>query len=121
MRIDEIAFYAIAPERRYAGLIPIYAQETAEGGVALAKTGGAESGEPLFYGLPESPCAGADDCPFVGLFECRKGNTGVKRYSTKDIQSDGWVKSSAPICYVWKNFSGVMLADWEAAAAPVGG
>lgn len=117
LKVEAIPFYAIPPDRMYEGLVPIYAHKTKDAGFALTKTPPSDSSQPLFYGLLHNPSKDTDGSPVIPLFEYRHKKTKVKTYSTEDMTDNTWLKSPAPLCYVWKTPSNLILADWQARPA----
>jgi hypothetical protein len=113
-KIEKIPFYAIAPDRTYEGLVPIYSQERPAGGQGLTKATPSDSAGPLFYGLIDKSSEDTGGSFIVALFEYTDKETSAKVYSVEDMAKKTWAKAEKPLCYVWKNPTDVMLADWQA-------
>lgn len=110
-RITRIAFWAVSPERTFEGLVPVSAVRTEEG-VRLSRGTADGKGILLFYAYP--PEGEHTDSVLVPLFEYRHKKEGWLCYSPDSPAGDEWERSSAPICWVWKNPARDWAADWEA-------
>ncbi len=89
-RIVEVAFFAIAPDRKREGLIPIYAA-TEKGGVVFQRespTGKGNSDRPLFYALPAA--LAPPTVLLAGTWRCRlKAADGSILPFTLELMLDG--------------------------------
>lgn len=113
--IQDIAFCALEPNRVYEGLIPVY-QHAVGKEVFLDKTPPDSSIHPVFYGLPSPPAGQKKNGSVAGLYEWTN-EEGERRYSAQDRMPSGWKRNPEPVCYIWKNPSSTILADWEAIAS----
>jgi hypothetical protein len=105
-----ISFFA--PDGPGDGTVPVYEQQTREGGSSLlvGEPDGTEERQarPLFYALPadtaEPPATTAPLYEFVH-------EAGVERtYSTDaDLRQPGYRRTGTPFCLVWKNPVGIMI------------
>lgn len=78
--IDEISFFAMAPNRTIKGLVPVYAKSDGKG--LTLKNG---KGEPLFYALPSKKDKLA---PFLGLWENQIQFAAFENSFIMDIQEE---------------------------------
>lgn len=111
--IEDIPFFAVPPDRKLKGMIPVFAEKE-KGKIRLqVKTSEdqREGEDPLFYGLPElwkqnsSPMV-------VPLYEFLDED-GTYFYSVYS-EKEGMKRSKKPVCRVWKNPSSVLTLDFEA-------
>lgn len=111
-RAQSFPFFALPPDRRAEGTIPIYA---AGGALQTAPAPGAA---PLFYALPptEDPKAPATTAL---LYEYRDARNGARRYATEpnDVPQ-AMTRAAQPLCRVWRSPFGAPIADFGATAAP---
>lgn len=109
-----IAFYALPPGRRGAGIpiyrVPVVASEKA--GMAL-QTSASNDVKPLFYALPASPADGEKPSPdVVPLYEFRGAQNGERWYATDAAGLPPTATRSAqPLCRVWRNPASVLALD----------
>lgn len=114
-RVQSIPFYAVAPSRPHAGLIPLYA--SADGALQTQNPGGSSS--IAFYALPATAAPLEKPSPaVVPLYESRDG-AGKPFYSTSATAPPGTTaRAGGPICRVWRNPSSVLALDYQAKPAP---
>ena len=116
-KIEEVAFFAISPDRKYEGLVAVYSTIDSLSGCdkfALHAYPGRRSnvtGRPLFFALPSENGKEYESSDIVPLFEyCDKN--GLCFYST-DLDFSGTKRSPKPICFVWQNVSSVLALDYN--------
>lgn len=115
--IEANPFFAVPPDRAYEALIPIYVSRTRTAGgtvVSLCATpANKPSGEPLFYAIASDDSKTAPKSPVTALlYEYRKEDTGELFYSTEpNLAKEKCVRSSIPICRVWKSPAGALMLD----------
>src|SRR4030095_14515315 len=127
-RIESLAFFAMPPERRREGLIPIYA--AMENGAARLQ-GASPHGQQnqprsLFFALPPTiaPTSAQTDTvkefhssAVVPLYEYRRAHDDQRLYSTQEtMPGAGLERSPEPFCRVWRNPMALVILD--AAAKP---
>jgi hypothetical protein len=108
-KIQEIPFFAYAPDRCPEECIPVYSVRV-RGKVRLtvSKPGNREQKVlPAFCGVPE----GKPSPMVVPLYEFRD-HLGDFHYST-EVKLSGWERSEKPVCQVWKNPASVLMLDAE--------
>ncbi|MGH9932457.1 MAG: hypothetical protein ACREA9_24915 [Pyrinomonadaceae bacterium] len=118
-RVEEAAFFALPPNCRREGLIPIYAtpdDKEPPGGIILqrgAPVGKADQ-QPLFYALPMSD-GGKEVSPVViPLYEYRHGESGARFYSTRpDLENKKIKRTAQPVCRVWRNPMSSLILDHQ--------
>ncbi|MCZ6781238.1 MAG: hypothetical protein O7C73_06315 [Nitrospirae bacterium] len=102
-RIEDVGFFAVPPDRRREGLIPIFAH-TENGSVNLRReppTGTSDVGQPLFYGLPtefEPLEEQLSEEPLTGTWRFKtKEQDGSEYSSILELKQDGEeVKGNSP-------------------------
>ena len=114
--IEDIPFFAIPPDRKLKGMVPVFAEKE-KGKIRLqVKTSGDKRNveSPLFYGLPESGelWKQYSSPMLVPLYEFQDED-GNYFYSI-DREKEGMKRSEKPICQVWKNPSKILALDFEA-------
>jgi hypothetical protein len=128
-RIDSLAFFAVPPEGRREGLIPIYA--ATENGVTRLQgappRGPQNKPSPLFFALPPTNAptsANAETAKefhssaVVPLYEYRRARDGKRFYSTQPSRADAELeRSPGPLCRVWRNPMALLILD--TAASPL--
>jgi hypothetical protein len=119
--IEDIAFFALPPERGIGGMMPIFAREE-KGVVVLRDTPEGGSSRPAFFALPpkdsnssEGNIAASDsrEAAFMlPLYEYRKP-TGNESYYSTELNPPGaeWQRSANAICRVWRNPVSVLPLD----------
>jgi hypothetical protein len=115
--VQGIPFFAVPPDRRQPGLIPVYSVEPSPSsgvGTVLQRDAPA-GGRPLFLALPVAPAEGERPSPDVlPLYEYRDAQTGERWYATDPGGlPPGAARSAQAICRVWRNPSSVLTLDVE--------
>jgi hypothetical protein len=118
-RIEEIPFFAVPPNRRREGLIPIYAaanRSATSGEVVLQRdlpVGKNGQVKPLFYALPADDGGKNASSPgLVPLYEYRNRESGASVYSTEpNLKSEILSRTTQPICRVWRNPMSSVILD----------
>ena len=118
-RIEEIPFFAVAPNRKREGLVAIYAvaNQSAIGGELVLQrdlpAGKNAQVNPLFYALPAED--GGKNVPSPGivpLYEYRNRASGAQLYSTEaNLKSAGLERATQPLCRVWRNPMSSLILD----------
>jgi hypothetical protein len=105
-QVEDVAFFAVPPDRPRGDLVPVYAV----GGAELRTTPPADGkAEPLFFVPADDKAAGA-----VPLYEFRTADGG-RRYSTRaDPTGPDWQRTERPVCHVWGYPPGPMTFDRDA-------
>jgi len=126
-QIEEVAFFALAPNRGRSGMIPIFEQK--EGGQAVLRDMPPPGQtHPIFFALPpRTPSAGADSSPpedqspgVTPLYDYRDAGEHRRLYSTQpNLEDESLRRSAEPICRVWKNPMRVLALDGEAGPIPL--
>ena len=127
-QIEEVAFFALAPNRGRSGMIPIFEQKEGGGQAVLRDTPPPGQTQPIFFVLPpRTPSAAADSNPpedqspdATPLYDYRDAGEHRRMYSTDPNLPDQTLQRSAePICRVWKNPMRVLALDAEAGPIPL--
>jgi hypothetical protein len=125
-QIESVPFFAIPPERKYKGLIPIYRRKIKAGErevISLHTQAPSQNSVPLFYALPITGDTIPSDISMITfLFEYRNSETSFRLYSIQeDLQQEGWIRSETPLCCVWKNPDARKnIYDWLAKPLEIG-
>ncbi|MBN1360729.1 MAG: hypothetical protein JW993_09065 [Sedimentisphaerales bacterium] len=107
--IESVPFYAIEPDRASGDLMPVYAS----GGI-LSTERPSPSALPLFCGLRADTGNSENEC-VVPLYEYWQTDSDRHLYRTDgELNREGWVRSKAPLCHVWKALPRPLLIDREA-------
>jgi hypothetical protein len=102
-QVDEVAFFAVPPDRPRDGLTPIY---VVGGELKTTAPNGGKVVEPLFLAAANGNAAGV-----VPLYEFRAGDN--RRYATDSPGSD-WKRVEKPVCHVWSIPPGPVIFDRDA-------
>lgn len=89
-RIEEAPFFALPPDRRREGLIPIFSRKDKEGVVLERGPSGGKTnhGKPMFYALPLELRTSEEKLP--GTWRCKaKASDGSEYLFTLDLQLQG--------------------------------
>jgi len=117
-KIDEIPLFAVPPDRKHDRLVPIYA--TAGRPALRVGHGEHEAGAPLFYALPLYLKDSTNSSAVVPLFKYLDTAKGMLIYSTNaGLARKGLVRTSEPLCLVWRNPSSVLALDYKAKPVPL--
>jgi hypothetical protein len=93
-RVEDVAFFAVPPDRKRDGVVPVYAV----GGALQTNLPDGGKSEPLFLAAADAKTPGV-----VPLYEFRDGGSG-RRYSTQtEPVGPGWQRGEKPVCHVWSN------------------
>ena len=113
--VESIPFYAIEPERASGDLVGIYADKGRA--VKLTAERPDPSAEPLFYALPSSGSESENSC-IAAFYEYQNAETEQRLYSTDPARRQrGWIRTSQPLCRVFKAPPGSLLLDRSAKPA----
>jgi hypothetical protein len=118
-KVEEIAFFALPPNRRREGLIPIYAtpdDKAPLGGIILHRESpiGKTEGQPLFYALPVNDGGREVSSFVVPLYEYRNNESGARFYSTRpNLENKRIKRATQPICRVWRNPMSSLILDHQ--------
>lgn len=104
---QSIPFFALPPDRKTTGTIPVYAV-----GGALQTTPPPAQATPLFYALPATNDPKAPATTAL-LYEYRDPKTNVRRYATEPCSdTQGLTRAATPLCRVWRSpFGGTPIMD----------
>ena len=117
-QIEQVAFFAIPPNRGRGGMIPVFAS-TEDGNVVLRDTPSSGEARPIFLALPSRPPENGSPA-VVPLYEYRNVQNNRRCYSTNPVLADKSLQRSAePICRVWTNPMSVLVLDTAARPVPV--
>jgi hypothetical protein len=118
-KVEEVAFFALPPNRPRKGLIPIYAttdDKAPLGGIILR--GGSPvrktDQQPLFYALPTNDSEKEFSSPVATLYEYGHGENGARFYSTRpDLENKTIKRAAKPICRVWRPMMSSLILDHQ--------
>jgi hypothetical protein len=119
--IEDIAFFALPPNRGRGGAIPVFAH--AEGAQpALSDTLPGNGNQPNFFALPATaaPVEDSEDKSLVFLYEYRNEQNQRRIYSTDPGIADKTLRrSESALCRVWRNPMSVLSLDPGANPVPL--
>jgi len=131
--IEDIPFFAIPHDRKFNGLLPVYAETEADKTRLRGKASKDHKIEehPVFYGFPELAGDTLDETwdGLVGndlksqILDMNKSSMLVPLYEFKqsdgtyiyavDSEIEGMKRTENPVCRVWKNPSSILTLDWK--------
>lgn len=121
-RVQGLPFFAVPPERRREGMIPVYSSSESlfTSLESLLKTTPAGTISPLFFALP--PDKAKDEQPsadVVPLYEYFDAISGRRWYGVGgQVPETSATRSAVPLCRVWRNPSSVLALDPDAQPLP---
>jgi hypothetical protein len=123
-RIEEVAFFALPPECRRAGTVPVFAVE--RGGAAeLTLVSPGPEAQPLFVALPAEASAAAGTVAsewsspaLAGLRPFRPNRGGEVFYAAATEPPAGCEVAGPALCRVWRAPNPHAPLDWRAEPAP---
>jgi hypothetical protein len=120
--IKEISFFALPPDRRREGLVPVFATMSRRGMIlSLESPAKTIHGQPLFYALPakqEESDQWKKSSDITPLYEYLNAD-GTHIYSIDSTMRNQQLQPSAdPICRVWRNPMSLLILDLEAKPSP---
>ncbi len=118
--VARVAFFAMPPDRRREGMIPIFASPDGNQLRPQSQRAPKEGpgSQPLFYALPAN--APEDELPpsVVPLYEYQSRNgadSGRRIYDTNPkLADESLSRSPDPICHVWRNPTAIHVLDFRA-------
>ncbi len=112
-QVASIPFFAVPPESKHEGLVPVYAVPFRQG--ARLQLERPAQAQPLFYALPSAVAAGEKTSPgVVPLYEYRNAQNRTLYSTQAEPPAPGMTRQPAPLCRVWRNPSSVLALDAEA-------
>jgi hypothetical protein len=105
-RVEEVAFYAVPPDRKHEGSVPVYSAAGRAGVELRTSPPEREKGEPLFLAAPDGKAPGV-----MPLYEFRAAD-GRRSYSTRtEPPGPDWQRGEQPVCQVWEPPSAVLTIE----------
>jgi hypothetical protein len=122
-QIGSVPFFAVPPDRRHEGLMPVYSVASNGSNRLQGPPINTQQSEsiPLFLALPatNAPPLGAGhvtpephDWAIVPLYEYRHRQNDQRLYSTQPAMNNAeWQRAPEPLCRVWRNPTAFLTLD----------